>query len=257
MRRPIAAVLACAVMGAAGVWCSASAGGERCAPGAGLAAMGPPLVCVPVEIGDAESLPWGEGAFGEARGYKKSRLVGDTLGVLKTSDDALVHMETLRRATVYIGEDGELARELLARLAWIAMDFEAAAGDGGWNTEGRSAFGMADADRRALAWFDAGYLAAALGHMGVRLDWKPGVGQGVQGYAWVLRAIELSGGDPAMHFAAANAAHPAMRDSKRDLFEQHMGLAIAGAPEGSLLLRNIESHLGHWDETVAALRGKP
>jgi len=245
----------CAMLGLAGA--PASAGGEGCAAAAEFSSMGPPLVCVPVEIGEAESLAWGDGAFGEAKRYRKGGLVNDTLGVLKTSDDVLVHMETLRRATVYVGEDGDLARELLARLAWIAMDFEAGAGDGGWNSEGESAPGMSDPERRALAWFDAGYFAAALGHMGVKLDWKPGVGEGVQGYAWLRKAVELSGGDPAMHFAAAIAAHPGMRESKRDLFEAHMRRAIAGADEGSLLMRNIEAHLGHWEESVAALREKP
>jgi hypothetical protein len=232
------------------------------------ARLGPPLVCVPVEIGTAKSLPWREGAFGEAKGYRTGNLVNDTLGVLKTSDDVLVHMETLRRATVYIGDDAELARELLARLAWIAMDFESAAGDGErstggqaasgtGSTGGQAASGTGDAERRARAWFDAGYLAAALGQMDVRLEWKPGVGAGVQGYAWLRRAVELSDGDPAMHFAAGIAAHPGMRQSKRDLFEEHIRAAIAGAGSDSLLMRNLEAHLGHWEESVAALRGKP
>jgi hypothetical protein len=210
-----------------------------------------------VEIGNAKSLPWREGAFGEAKGYRTGNLVNDTLGMLKTSDDVLVHMETLRRATVYIGDDAELARELLARLAWIAMDCESAAGDGERSTGGQSAGGTGDAERRARAWFDAGFLAAALGQMDVRLGWKPGVGAGVQGYAWLRRAVELSDGDPAMHFAAGIAAHPGMRQSKRDLFEEHIRAAIAGARSDSLLMRNLETHLGHWEESVAALRGKP
>lgn len=237
--RMAAAGAMCAALGLGGAWSEAGAGAPAVGAEAG-AVLGPPLVCVEVEIGAAKSLPWGSGAFGEARGYREDKLVEDTLGVLEASEDLLVHMETLRRATIYIGEDAELARELLGRLSCIAMDLEADASTG--------------SGRRARAWFDAGYLAAALGHMGVKLGWKPGAAEGVQGYAWLREAIELSGGDAAMHFAAANAAHPGMRGSKRDLFELHMRAAVDGAAAGSPLARNIEAHLAHWDESIAVFR---
>src|SRR6185295_1713884 len=48
------------------------------------------------------SLPWRGGAFGTALDYDIAKLPADTYDVLLKSDDVLVHMETLRRAVVYV-----------------------------------------------------------------------------------------------------------------------------------------------------------
>lgn len=71
----------------------------------GLAAqrMGPPIICQPIAIGDARSIPFGEGAFSKTGGYSAAKVLDDTIAVLKAQRDPLVHMETLRRASVYIG----------------------------------------------------------------------------------------------------------------------------------------------------------
>ncbi|MCL4742802.1 MAG: hypothetical protein KJZ54_11450 [Phycisphaerales bacterium] len=206
------------------------------------ATLGPPLVCVEVEIGDAKSLPWGKGAFaGAGKSANPQRIAEQTLELLAATDSTLVRMETLRRATVYTHRDEAACGGLLARLAWIALDREADPG--------------ASAADRARAWFDAGYFAACLWHMNVSPHKaRPGFAADVQGYAWLVRAIELSGGDPAMEFAAANAAHPGVRKSQRDLYEAHMSRAIRGAGEGTPLLReNIDAHLAHWNESAAAI----
>lgn len=234
MRRTL---IICAILGAglgvmpAGVGLAAGARGAEM-----TTSLGPPLVCVPFEIGDAKSLPWGEGAFDKKARYANNRLVDDTLGVLKTTESTLVRMETLRRATVYA--DAGAARELLARLAWIALDIESSP--------------ESTQEARARAWYDAGFFAACLWHMGTDLDWKPGWSEGVQGYAWMARAIELEGSDPAMQLGAACAAHPGMRDSKRDLYERHMRAALAGAAPDSPEARSIRTHLEHWGESVGA-----
>jgi hypothetical protein len=106
---------------------------------------GPPLICHPVDIGGAASLPWGSGPGWNTPqpGYDRTRLVSDTLAVLSPSAPIRVRMETLRRATVYSMGDPERGRELLARL-------EARARDGGPGSDG------------ALALFDAGYLIESL-----------------------------------------------------------------------------------------------
>ncbi|MCW5777105.1 MAG: hypothetical protein KIS87_11765 [Phycisphaeraceae bacterium] len=222
---------------------TATAGGERChAAPAGHATLGPPLVCVEIEIGDARSLPWGKGAFdGAGKSANPKRIADQTLALLSETDSTLVRMETLRRATVYMYRDESACAGLLARLAWIALDREADAG-------------ATDAER-ARAWFDAGYFAACLWHMNISPDKaRPGFAAGVQGYAWLVRAIDLSGGDPAMEFAAANAAHPGVRKSQRDLYEAHMRRAIQGVgDEKSLLRMNIDSHLAHWNESADAI----
>jgi len=105
---------------------------------------GPPLICHPVDIGGAPSLPWGSGPGWNTpqSGYDHTRLVTDTLALLTPSAPIRVRMETLRRATVYAMDDPNRGRELLARLEERARD--AGFGKGG-----------------ALALFDAGYLIEA------------------------------------------------------------------------------------------------
>ena len=105
---------------------------------------GPPLICHPVDIGGAPSLPWGSGPGWNTpqSGYDHTRLVTDTLALLTPSAPIRVRMETLRRATVYAMDDPNRGRELLARLEERARD--AGSGKGG-----------------ALALFDAGYLIEA------------------------------------------------------------------------------------------------
>ena len=105
---------------------------------------GPPLICHPVDIGGAPSLPWGSGPGWNTPqpGYDRTRLVNDTLALLSPSAPIRVRMETLRRATVYAMGDPDRGRALLARLEDRARD--AGPGSAG-----------------ALALFDAGYLIEA------------------------------------------------------------------------------------------------
>src|SRR5215471_10776653 len=114
---------------------------------------GPPLLCFPYEIGSAKSLPWGKDKFEGAKGYDKSRVVEDTLEILKTERNVLVRMETLRRAAVYIGTDSRKASDLLSRLSWMAMDSEAI---------GKPS---------AVNWFDAGFFAATIRQSGADIGW--------------------------------------------------------------------------------------
>lgn len=109
------------------------------------AEAGPPLICHPVDIGVAVSLPWGSGPGWNTPlpGYDRARLVADTLALLSPSAPIRVRMETLRRATVYAMRDPDRGRELLARL-------EARTREGG------------PASEHALALFDAGYLIESL-----------------------------------------------------------------------------------------------
>jgi hypothetical protein len=181
---------------------------------------GPPLLCFPQEIGSAKSLPWGKEAFDKAKGYDTANLVKDTLGLLKSERSALVRMETLRRATIYLGKDKDQATELLAKVAWIAMDSEAA--------------GKPSAE----AYFNAGYLAASYNQAGIDVDWNPGVAGGQKGYAWVKRALELSPGDAQMEYGAALVIFEVGRDQCR----AHLRKALEGASAGSPLAASIESN---------------
>lgn len=222
----------------------ASAGGEACRRAAERERMGPPMVCHPIVIDDARSLPFGSDAFETKKGYDVKEVVGDTLKLLKTEKSVLVRMETLRRATVYVRGDKDLATELLAKLAWKTLDAEAEADQ------------KSGGDARAAAWFDAGYFAACLSQLSVDLDWNPGVADGVIGYAWIKEALQLSHDNPEMEFAAALATHPGMRDSKRDLFDAHIRQAAAGADRDPLLAKNLKIHLANWGESLDQIVGK-
>src|ERR1700674_883106 len=101
---------------------------------------GPPLICHRFDIGTAKSLPWTGSSWNLTgnESYDTRNLVRDTLAILDSNAGVLVRMETLRRATLYARKDTQAAKELLIKL------------------HARTTSRPAD----ALAWFDAGYLAA-------------------------------------------------------------------------------------------------
>ena len=217
---------------------------------ANVAQAGPPLVCHAFEIGNAKSLPLaGHGwNLSGSENYDTKNLAADTLEMLQPDTPVLVRMETLRRATLYARQDPLAAKELLAKLYARANSAENA--------------GHPD----ALAWFDAGYLVETykqwigqnLPHMtdGMRLDANPAAG--VDGYAWVkkaiaLRAAALHGGDAQMEFAAALIT----LSDPREEHALHAQKAIAGAKADALLAQNLATHfLGPKDTTVSEMLAK-
>ena len=148
------------------------------------AQAGPPLICHPVEIGGAASLPWGSGPGWNTPqpGYDRTRLVSDTLELLSPSTPVRVRMETLRRATVYAMNDPERGRELLTRLeARTRVD------DSGFD--------------RALALFDAGYLIETL-KQARQITGRDIVDPARDGQAMVGQARQGREKDPDMAYAA-------------------------------------------------------
>src|SRR5437868_5038024 len=82
---------------------------------------GPPLICHPYDIGNAQSLPWGQGR--DAVGfdnpdpkYDIKQLSRDTLKILDAGAPVLVRMETMRRAALYGSNDHVAAAALLTAL---------------------------------------------------------------------------------------------------------------------------------------------
>ena len=217
---------------------------------ANIAQAGPPLICHSIEIGQAKSLPWISHNWNltGSESYDTKNLVRDVLELLGPDTPVLVRMETLRRATLYARKDPVAAKELLAKLHARATSAESA--------------GHPD----ALAWFDVGYLAETykqwigqnLPHMtdGMRVDPNPATG--VDGYAWVKKAIGLrgpsqNGGDPQMEFAAALITLSGPQEAHR----QHTQKAIAGAKNDSLLAQNLSTHFtGPQTETMSDLLAK-
>lgn len=195
------------------------------------AGAGPPLICWPMEIGDAKSLPWGgDGWKAERADYDTGRLVEDALALLSPDTPVLVRMETLRRATIYAHQDARIANELLARVKARAFDSE---------TKGRP---------DANAYFDAGYLVACYGQMSPISRLKTWV-NGPDGYDWVMKGIRLSGGNPEMEFAAALIALKGLK--KGD--PEHLQKALSGATDGSLLAQNLVRQFASRGETMADL----
>ncbi len=193
-----------------------------------FAQAGPPLICHPIEIGQAKSLPWVDLNYKKGSGsYDLKNLTKDTLAILDANVPVLVRMETLRRATIYTRQDQQVAKELLTRL------------------HARAANSDAPGHSEALAWFDVGYLAEAY------KQWigkgEPNPASGLGGYAWVQKAISLRGQDPEMEFAAALITLTGPESEHRD----HVQKAMAGATNDPLLAQNLASSFNR--QTISEL----
>jgi hypothetical protein len=199
---------------------------------ASQAHAGPPLICHQIDIGNAKSLLWVSHDWNltGAESYNTKNLVRDTLAILDSNAPVLVRMETLRRATLYARKDPQTAKELLTKLYTRATAAEFA--------------GHSD----ALAWFDAGYLAEAYKQWLNSPASDPAAG--VDGYAWIKKAIALRGDDPQLQFAAAliTLAGP-LGDHRR-----YVENAESGAKSDPLLARNLSARfLGSQSPTIAEM----
>jgi hypothetical protein len=188
---------------------------------------GPPLVCHPINIGSAQSLPWTSATWNLSGGvnYDVSHLVAGTLALLGPEAPVLVRMETIRRAALYSQNNAAVARELLAGL------------------EARVTHGQHD----ALADFDYGYLIETYRQLDMALRMSRGAGSragwvnpaaGLDGYAWVKKAIGMRERDAEMEFAAALIT---TENSKQD-YPEHVEKARAGMKEDPLLAQNVATH---------------
>ena len=193
---------------------------------------GPPLICHPFDIGNAKSLPWisHDWNLTGAENYDTHDLSGDTLAILNSSQVPLIHMETLRRATLYARKDPVAAKQLLLQLV----------------TRAKSAEASSSPD--AFALFDAAYLTEA---------YKQGLGEkgenpanGLDGLPWIKHATQLRPNDPQMAFAAALIT---LRGPEAD-HREYARLATAGAKNDELLKRNLATHfLGAESQTLSEM----
>ncbi|MBV8368767.1 MAG: hypothetical protein JO036_07495 [Candidatus Eremiobacteraeota bacterium] len=160
------------------------------------ALAGPPLICHPIDIGTAQSLPWSSapGWNGALTSYDLAHLGDETVSLLTPQTPVNVRRETVRRAAIYATRQAGLAESLATRLIARAN----AAGDA-----------------EPAAWFDAGYFvetirqAAWLGQVlrpDQRVGWKLTADPThVDGLALIEKAIRMGGRDmqPAAAFVAA------------------------------------------------------
>jgi len=192
---------------------------------------GPPLICHAFDIGNAKSLPWAshDWNLGGGENYDTSGLSKDTLAILDSSRVTLVHMETLRRATLYARKDSEAAKQLLLMLTARAEASERSARPD------------------SMAIFDAGYLAEAYKQwLG---DGAKNPANGMDGYTLVGNALRLNTSDAQMQFAAALIALRLPQAQR----QEHAKKAVAGAKTDELLARNLSSHFLGQSQTMAAM----
>jgi hypothetical protein len=200
----------------------------------GVALAGPPLICHAFDIGSAKSLPWisHDWNLTGTETYDTSKLASDTFAILTTNSSVLVHMETLRRATLYARKDPAAAKDLFNRLTAGTKSVQSGAPP-------------------ALYYFDVGYLVETYKQW---LEPSQNPAQGIDGYALVKQAIQLRGHDPEMEFAAALLTLSGPASEHRD----HVEKAMAGAKIDALLAQNLSSHfIGERGETIAELLTKP
>lgn len=195
-----------------------------------VALAGPQLLCFPMVIDGARSLPWGGGGWNSPQaGYDMARLSADTAALLGAEVPVIVRMETLRRAAIYASRDSQAASRL-------------------FDTLRARAAAPAASTNAALAQFDLGYAVEAFrqtGHASPRPAWS---GPTDDGYALIERALAARGADPAMEYAAALVA--SVR-SFRGAAEEHLRRASANAPAGSMLARTLSAHEPLWGERLA------
>ena len=194
------------------------------------AQAGPPLICHPIEIGQAKSLPWIDWNQKGTGGYDLKNLTRDTLAILDSSAPVLLRMETLRRATIYARQDPQVAKELLTRL------------------QARAATSTDSGLSEALAWFDVGYLIETYQQWIGKAEPNPAAG--LDGYAWVKKAVRLRGQDPEMEFAAALITLTGPESDHREPARK----AMAGASNDPLLAQNLASDFH--SQTVSELLTK-
>lgn len=193
-----------------------------------FAFAGPPLICHALEIGSAKTLPWVDLNYHKGDGgYDLKTLTRDTLAILDSDASVLVRMETLRRATIYARQDPQVAKELITRLQARAANSQAG----------------------AFASFDFGYLTEAYKQWMGRDE--PNPARGLDGYAWVKKAIAARGGDPEMELGAALITLTSPEAEHRE----HVQKATAGAKTDPLLAQNLGSTFRK--QTIAALLNEP
>ena len=185
------------------------------------ALAGPPLICHPFETGGGKLIAWGSGPGWNTpdRSYDIKKLVADTNAILTVEAPVLTRMENMRRATIYAMRDPVIAQELLKAVMARALSTTS----------------------NGTAWFDAGYLIESYKQAThLREDRKPELRAWaavdetlrVDGYNWVKKSMAMSAPSAEMEFAASLMTDGSVSSS-------HRAKALAAAPKGSLVARNI------------------
>lgn len=182
---------------------------------------GPALICHAFDIGNAKSLPWisHDWRLAGSESYDVNHLVTDTIAILDADPTVLVHMETLRRATLYAQQDPIVAKRLLLVL----------------NSRAESA---SHAPAAALANFDLGYLAETY----KQYEWisksNNDPAHNFDGFARIQQALQSRPDDAQMNFAAALVTLDVPSSDQQGYAKK----ALVGAASDPLLARNLATH---------------
>lgn len=190
-----------------------------------LALRGPPTICFKIDIGDARTIP-DDGESAKLAGAEYHKAV---VAVLEESDDALVHMETLRRA-FFIAENEKERIALLERLEDRVLAAEV-------NEE------QSGKKRRALAWFDLGYWRRILEE-----------GQGFErdsAHPYIDKSLRIVGDDAGTRLGAACASVDSMSGTKRYLENIAAAHRLATDPK-SLVARHLVATVERFTPELAA-----
>src|SRR5918993_3184235 len=185
------------------------------------ALAGPPLICFPFEVESGKLIAWGTGPGWNTpdRAYDINNVIADTTATLSADAPVLTRMENLRRATIYAMRDPQIAHELLKAVMNRAL--------------------ATRVDSRA--WFDAGYLIESYKQaVHLRDTRKPelrawaAVDESIRldGYTWVKKVMAMTAPSAEMEFAASLMTQGPVASA-------HRARAIAAAPKGSILARNL------------------
>ena len=199
---------------------------------------GPPALCASVEIGSATFLPLG--ADGNPDPAVAPADIRKSLpSILDASRDPLLHMETIRRASLYAARHPDLVAPLMLELQHRVLAAEAHSAS------------------PALAWLDAGYFLALMDEVGLCDAAVSGRGaaHGADGYAYILHAATLAGErEPALagaiQLAGAYVTFPLLHGGPGDAsyesmltrYREHLHAAQRLAPEGSPLGDTLGAH---------------
>lgn len=204
--------------------------------------FGPPLLCTPIDIGDQTSLPWAIDSVSAKTTFGTSAILERTIAILEDSDDSLLDMETLRRATLALqsragsDEAGEHLRDLISR---EILDAE---------SRGREKVSKVNSGLEAArGWMKLAYLNAALSEAGIESD-------GAAAFRQAERAVELAPYDGAIRFGASLVG--CSRRVGLDRVAEHVEAAQLAAFSDPRLARCLDgAHGRHCSPTeYAALR---
>ncbi|PCJ55280.1 MAG: hypothetical protein COA70_03330 [Planctomycetota bacterium] len=202
--------------------------------GVDLDREGPPAICQPFDIGDAASLPWKAGAFEADTQYDLALLNHDLAKILDSNDDAMVRMESIRRAVIYVSGFSQNRKKLsamerkLASESLVSMLRARALAPHIYDK-------VATEERTAPRLFDLGFALGALRQLEWREEYVPHLGNGE---AELEKAAAWEKASAAMHLGMALALWGSDRTNQRT-GEYFLSAAKLAGPDQGRLSKNI------------------